>query len=58
MRKHTAENVLKKTFEHLDKILNEKNREDGKRKAGQQKKNRPSENNNKGKEKLTPLNGK
>jgi hypothetical protein len=58
MGKHTAENVLKKTFEHLDKILNEKNREAGKRKEGQQKKNRPSENNNKGKEKLTPLNGK
>lgn len=54
MRQHTAENVLKKTFEHLDKILDEKRREADKRKEGQQTKSRPSENNNKSKRGTNP----
>jgi hypothetical protein len=58
MRNHTAENVLKKTFEHLDKILNEKNQEACKRKEGQQEKSHPSENTTKGNKELTSVNGK
>lgn len=51
MRKHTTDNVLKKTFEHLDKILDERKREDDKRKGGQQTKS-PSGNNQKIKEEV------
>jgi hypothetical protein len=54
MRKQTTDNVLKKTFEHLDKILNEKKREADKRKEGPQTKSRPSENNKKNKRGVTP----
>lgn len=54
MRQHTAENVLKKTFEHLDKILDEKKREADKRKEGQQTKSRLSENNSNGKRGTNP----
>jgi hypothetical protein len=54
MRKQTTDNVLKKTFEHLDKILDEKKREADKRKEGQQTKSRPSENNKKNKRGATP----
>lgn len=58
MRKHTTDNVLKKTFEHLDKILEEKKREANKRKEGQQTLSRASENNNKNKRELTRVSGK
>lgn len=55
MRKHTADNVLKKTFEHLDRVLDEKKREADKRKKGQQPKSRPSEHNKNIKEELTSV---
>ncbi len=58
MRKHTTDNVLKKTFEHLDKILEETKREANKRKEGQQTLSRTSENNSKNKRELTPVSGK
>ena len=54
MRQHTAENVLKKTFEHLDKVLDEKKREADKRKEGQQTQSHPFENNSKGKKGTNP----
>jgi hypothetical protein len=47
MRKQTTDNVLKKTFEHLDKILDEVKREADKRKEGQCTKSRPSGNSKK-----------
>ncbi len=54
MRKHTTHNVLKKTFEHLDKILDEKKRETDKRKEGQKAKSHPSGNNKKNQRETTP----
>jgi hypothetical protein len=45
MRDHTTDKVLKKTFEHLDKVLEEKKQEDIKKLEGHLTKPSPSENN-------------
>jgi hypothetical protein len=53
MNRLTADEILQKTFEHLDQVLDEKNREDKKKSDEQQNKSASAEIRKEGERKVT-----